>query len=68
MTRKERFLVALSRSGFRSANEYARSVGVSRTHLMLVLDGPRESATLDAKIDAFIAEHVGAESTDALVG
>lgn len=67
MSRKELFLVALSRSPVRSAAEFARSVGVSPTHLYLVMDGTRESATLTEKIDAFIAKHVGKRAT-ALAG
>lgn len=59
MTRKELFLVALSRAGL-SASAWARQEGgVSHTQLGLVLEGDRESARLTAKIDAFIEKHVG---------
>ena len=58
MTRKELFLVAIHRSPYRSANAWARSQGITRTHLYAVLDGERDSATLTTKIDAFIRAHV----------
>jgi hypothetical protein len=59
MSRKELFLVAVQRSSLRTAAEFARSIGVSRTHLYRTLDNPRLSAPVTEKIDAFIAEHVG---------
>jgi hypothetical protein len=58
MTRKELFLVAVSRSPYRSGAEWAeKSLNISRTHLVLVLNGQRTSRKMTAKIDEFIAEY-----------
>lgn len=64
--RRTRFLKALAAAG-QSQNAWARANQLSKAHLSLVLAGKRESDLLTAKIDAFIAEHVG-DRTTALAG
>lgn len=53
--RRTRFLKALAATG-QNQSAWARSNGVSKTQLSLVLNGKRESGRLAEKIDAFIAE------------
>lgn len=60
LSRKAGFAAALVEAGV-SASAFALNVGVSRRMLYRVLNDPKQSAPLTAKIDAFIAEHVGRE-------
>lgn len=59
--RKRRFFAALSLAGL-TQNEWAERQGITDTHVYHVLSGKRESASLIAKIDAFIAEQLEAAS------
>lgn len=54
-TRKTRFQAALVLTGM-TQGTWAAQEGVHRGYLNQVLNGKRQSATLDAKIDAFIEE------------
>lgn len=53
--RKARFRAALFLAGM-SVQEFADSVGITRQHLNATLREDRESGSLTAKVDAFIAE------------
>jgi DNA-binding XRE family transcriptional regulator len=55
--RKRRFAAALALAGL-TREEWAAQIGISSKHLYYVLRGERDSATLDAKVDAFIEEHL----------
>jgi hypothetical protein len=54
-SRKARFKAALASVGM-TALQWAEKHDVSYTHLYLTLRDPKQSLTLSAKIDAFIAE------------
>lgn len=59
VSRKAKFAAALKEAGI-TAEAFARDIGkVSTTQLYRTLKNPMNSAPLTAKIDAFIAEHVG---------
>jgi hypothetical protein len=59
LSRKAGFAAALAEAGM-TATAFASEIGgVSRRQLYRVLDDPRNSAPLTAKIDAFITEHTG---------
>lgn len=59
LSRKAGFAAALAEAGM-TATAFAAEIGkVSRRQLYRTLDDPQQSAPLTAKIDAFIAEHVG---------
>ena len=58
LDRKARFRVALALRQLTAAEWGARN-GVTATHVSLVLHGKRESASLTAKMDSFIAESLG---------
>jgi hypothetical protein len=61
ISRKALFFAALIEAGM-TAPQFAEKVGgVSNTQLHRVLKDPTQSAPLTAKIDAFIAEHIGAQ-------
>ena len=65
LSRKALFAAALVEAGM-TALEFADQIGnVSPTQLHRTLKDPKQSAPLTAKIDAFIAKHVG--SATALV-
>jgi hypothetical protein len=54
--RRTRFLRALAATG-QSQSAWARANGLTKGHLSLVLNGKRDSDTLNEKINAFIREH-----------
>lgn len=54
--RKKRFRAALALAG-KSGSQFATELGVSSTHVYLVLVGQRESPRIDAAIDALIAKY-----------
>lgn len=59
LSRKAGFAAALAEAGM-TATRFAKDIGgVSRRQLYRVLDDPKNSAPLTAKIDAFIKKHVG---------
>ncbi len=59
LSRKAGFAAALTEADM-TATTFAATIGnVSRRQLYRVLDDPKNSAPLTAKIDAFIAEYVG---------
>lgn len=53
--RKARFKAALALAGM-TMQEWAKEAGVTRQHLSATLREDRESGTLTAKVDVFIAE------------
>lgn len=55
--RKPRFLKALALAGLSQA-AWAREQDISPAHLSLVLNGKRESNTLEKKIDTFASEQL----------
>lgn len=58
--RRKRFRAALALAGMTQEGFAGRKdVGVSPEHVSLVLYGRRVSAPLLAKIDSFIAKHLG---------
>lgn len=63
VSRKAKFAAALIEAKI-SPSAFAREIGgVSKTQLYRVLNDPKQSAPLTAKIDAFIDEHVGTRKT-----
>lgn len=63
LSRKALFAAALVEAGM-SLPQFAKQIGeVSPTQLRRVLLDPSNSAPLTAKVDAFIAEHVGRRIT-----
>jgi hypothetical protein len=54
-TRKTRFKAALILTGL-TQGSWAEREGYARGYVNMVLNGKMESATLDAKIDAFIED------------
>lgn len=60
ISRKARFAAALVEAGL-TIGEFLteHGGGVSRTQLRRTLEDEKNSAPLTAKIDAFIAEHIG---------
>ena len=63
-TRKERFHAALKLAGM-TQGEWAERRGITHQHLVYVLAGTRESASLLADVDAFIAEQLTAAASAA---
>lgn len=59
--RKNRFRAALMLAGM-TQREWAAKRGVTEQHVIYVLRGSRESASLVADVDAFIAEQLSAAS------
>lgn len=51
--RDAQFKSALRRAGI-SRSQWCRDAGITRTHLARVLDNPKQSAPLIAKVRAFI--------------
>lgn len=66
MSRQARFRAALALARI-TAEAWATEQGVTGGHLSKVVNGERESASLLAKVDAFIAKQLGepVPSTDA---
>lgn len=58
LSRKAGFAAALVEAGV-SASAFALEAGVSRRMLYRVLNDPKQSAPLTAKIDAFIEANIG---------
>lgn len=56
-TRKRRFRAALAAAGM-SMRDYAKEVGKSPSHVSQVLNGQRESKTMNEKIAAFTEKHL----------
>ncbi len=56
LDRRAQFKVALIHARL-NVRQWAALAGVSVTHLNAVLNGDRESTPLNARIDAFLAEH-----------
>lgn len=54
-TRKARFQSALTRAGM-TQGDWAKQYDLSRGYVNMVLNEKMESATLNSKIDAFIAD------------
>lgn len=61
MSRKARFRAALALARM-TETSWATEHNITRQHLYHVLKGERDSATLNAKIDAFIARQLGEET------
>lgn len=61
LSRKARFRAALALAGMTQA-EWCEREQYSVNHLYLYFRGDRPSPPLDAKIDAFIAEHLPAHA------
>lgn len=61
MTRKRLFRAALAMADL-TAGEWAEKVGISESYLSLILNEKRPSEAVDAKIDAFIEQHVAVQT------
>lgn len=63
-TRKNRFKAALALAG-KTAEQFARDNNVSPTQLHYIVAGERESAEVNAAIDALIEKHLETQPTSA---